>query len=247
MIEVELDSGTAILRMKHGKVNAMDLKFCQALTAVLEQVEAADIRAAILVGNDRVFSAGVDLPALIAGGASYRKKFLPALVTSFKSIFNFPKPIVAAINGHAVAGGCILAAACDRRLIHSKARIGIPELRVGVPLPSICIEIMRFVAAPEALQAMVNVGRTYRNDEAVRVGLADSVVNEQKLMARAYAEIESLLAIPESVFAVTKKQLRAPVNRMVLQNEAQFDETVFELWDSDPIQKVIREYIANHL
>ena len=247
MIDVEVASGIAVIRMNHGKVNAMDLEFCQTLVAELDRIASSDAAAAVLVGNNRVFSAGVDLRTLLDGGQAYRDEFLPTLVKCFKTIFQFSKPLVAAINGHAVAGGCILAAACDRKLIHDKARIGIPELRVGVPVPAIAIEIIRFAAAQEALQKMFNAGQTYRGEEAVKVGLADLVVEKDQLLELAIAEARSLLAIPAPVFSITKKQMRAPSIRNTEQNEAAFESSVFEIWDSPATQEVIREFVAKRL
>jgi enoyl-CoA hydratase len=247
VIDVETNSGIAVLKMRHGKVNAMDLEFCQALISELRKLKTGDCRAAILTGNDRVFSAGVDLVRLVREEPVYLETFLPVLIECFQTIFQFPKPLVAAINGHAIAGGCILASACDYRVAHSKVRIGIPELRVGVPLPSIAIEIIRFAVATEALQAMVNVGRNYRGDEAVQVGLADQIVASEEVLDSAMAAAKEFLTIPPSVFFISKKQLRAPANRNVHSNEKEFESLVFELWHSDEIQDVIKKYVAERL
>ncbi|MFK7766844.1 MAG: enoyl-CoA hydratase/isomerase family protein [Mariniblastus sp.] len=247
MIELESQSGIAILRMNHGKVNAMDIEFCRSLSQTLLQVDSSDDRAAILTGNDRVFSAGVDLVRAADGGSDYLKEFLPALVDSFTTIFKFSKPLVAAINGHAVAGGCILAAACDTRLTHSRAKIGLPELRVGVALPSIAIEIMRFVASTEAFQTMVTVGKNYRGEEAIKVGLADRIVDREKLMEEAVNAAEELLRIPATVFAISKRQMRSVANRTAIQNAEEFDPLVFESWFSDEIRSVIEAYVRDRL
>ena len=247
MIDVEVKSGIAVLNMRHGKVNAMDFEFCQSLIAELRNLETNDCRAAVLTGNDRVFSAGVDLVRLLDGGRDYLVTFLPVLIDCSKSIFQFPKPLVAAINGHAIAGGCILASACDFRLTHSKARIGIPELRVGVPLPSIAIEILRFAVSTEALQIMVNVGKNYRGEDAVGVGLADQIVTLEGLADSAIEAANDLLAIPPSVFAISKKQLRAPANRNVELSEKDYESAMLELWHSDEIRDVIKKYVSERL
>ena len=99
MIEVKTESGIAVLKMDHGKVNAMDLEFCRALAGSLTELESSDCRAVVLTGNDRVFSAGVDLVRLIKEDSGYLNQFLPALTICFKTVFRFSKPIVAAING----------------------------------------------------------------------------------------------------------------------------------------------------
>ncbi len=248
MIETQIETEIAVVRMNHGKVNAMDNAFCQSLGRTFcELQENDDVRAVVLTGNDRVFSAGVDLRAVLTGGKSYREQFLPELVGCFKTIFQFTKPIVAAINGHAVAGGCVLATACDCRLIHTKARIGIPELRVGVPLPSIAIEIMRFAVCNEALQAMVNAGRNYQGKEAQRVGLVDRIVEKAQLIQSAIEEARSFCSVPASVFSVTKQQLRAPAMFNVARNEETLESRIMELWGSEEIEAVIREFVENRL
>src|SRR5260221_11568704 len=125
----------------------MSLDFCEALTARFAAVSSA--RAVVLTGTGAIFSAGVDLLRLLEGGAPYVRKFLPALSTMLATVFSHPAPVVAAINGHAIAGGCVLACAADRRLmVRDGGRIGVTELLVGVSVPPAAMEIMRWAAAP---------------------------------------------------------------------------------------------------
>lgn len=247
MIDVEVQSGISVIRMNHGKVNAMDLEFCKSLSGILRQVESSDSTSAILVGNDRLFSAGVDLVRLLDEEMEYVNVFLSELTECFKAIFQFSKPLVAAINGHALAGGCILATACDHRVIHDKARIGVPELRVGVPLPSIAIEILRYAVAPMAFQAMVNVGRSYRGEEALSVGLADRIVDQKDVLEAAIESAQDLTKIPQSVFEISKRQMRAPANRNVASNESEFEETIKRIWESDENRQVIKGFVEKRL
>src|SRR5450759_3929181 len=109
MIELTHRGDVAILRMAHGKANAMDLELCQTLTARLDECRRSAARALVVTGDGRMFSAGVDLPRVVAGGAAYVRVFLPAVSHAFEALFSFPKPVVAAVNGHAIAGGCIMA------------------------------------------------------------------------------------------------------------------------------------------
>ena len=153
MIEILSRDGIDVLQMNHGPVNAMDLEFCRAMNHQLKIAASNDdCRAVVLRGNDRVFSAGIDLKRWLREPVDYVQPFLAELERLFQRVFSFPKPIVAMINGPAVAGGCMVAAACDYRWITTTASIGIPELRVGVPLPMLAIEIMRFVARSDAFQ-----------------------------------------------------------------------------------------------
>ena len=149
MIEVTSSGDVALVHMAHGKANAMSIEFCRALTKRLEELDKSAARAVVITGRGRIFSAGVDLLCLLEGGAPYVREFLPALNGMFAALFSCPKPVVAAINGHAIAGGCVLACACDKRLMgHEVGTIGVTELLVGFPFPALAMEIMRSVTPP---------------------------------------------------------------------------------------------------
>lgn len=210
MIERKDEDGIAILRLNHGKVSALDLELCGALTAAL--ASAQDARAIILTGTGSSFSAGVDLFRLLKEGAPYARKFAPALIELLTALFTTPIPVVAAVNGHAIAGGCILVAACDYRIMVSgEGRIGVPELLVGVAFPPIALEIARFGMAPQFVQEMVYTGRTVLPEDALRRGMLDEVAGADELMSRAIQVASQLAAIPKNVFRLTKMQLRRDV------------------------------------
>ena len=135
MLHIQDHSGITVLRLDHGKAHALDIDLCRALRqALAERVRDDSVRALVLTGTGSIFCAGVDLFRLIDGGADYIDEFVPLLVATFHELFAFPRPVVAAINGHAIAGGCVLAAASDYRIMaDGSGTIGVPELRVGVP------------------------------------------------------------------------------------------------------------------
>ena len=177
MIELTYRGNVAVLRMVHGKANAMDLEFCEMLTARLEECRQAPTAALVITGEGRMFSAGVDLRRVLEGGAEYLHAFLPAMIGTFELVFSYEKPVVAAVNGHAIAGGCVLACAADRRIMARQAgRIGIPELLVGVPFPPVAFEIMRAAVAPPRFEALVYSGATVTPEIAVEHGLVDTIV-----------------------------------------------------------------------
>src|SRR5262245_18522062 len=134
MIDSIQQGEVTLLHMAHGKANALDVEFCEALTAQLTAIKNSPTRAVILIGVGPIFSAGVDLLRLLEEDATYLQTFLPALITMFETVFFHPQPVVAAVNGHAIAGGCILACAADHRVMsRSPGRIGVPGLPVGLP------------------------------------------------------------------------------------------------------------------
>ncbi|MBV9497687.1 MAG: enoyl-CoA hydratase/isomerase family protein [Acidobacteria bacterium] len=207
MIERKDENGIAILRLDHGKVSAMDLELCDALSAAIDS--AQDARAIVLTGTGTSFSAGVDLFRLVKEGAPYARRFAPALIEMLTALFTTPIPVVAAVNGHAIAGGCIMVAACDHRIMAAgNGRIGVPELLVGVAFPPIALEIARFGMAPQFVQEMVYTGRTVPPDEALRRSMVDEVVDIAQLESRALEVASRLASIPKNVFRLTKMQLR---------------------------------------
>lgn len=212
LICVEDLGGIRVLRLAHGKVSAMDLELGEAFIAELKSAADASVRAVVVTGTGSSFSAGVDLFRLIKDGPAYGQRFLPVLDTMLRDALTFPKPLVAAVNGHAIAGGCILAAACDRRIMaEGNGRIGVPELVVGVPFPALPLQIMAARMTDAACRDMVLTGRTVHVDEALALGLIDERCPADGLLDRSLAVASQLAAIPADVFALTKEAFTTPV------------------------------------
>jgi enoyl-CoA hydratase len=245
MIDLTQRGNVTVLRMAHGKANALDIEFCEALTSQLDECQRLPSTGAlVLTGTGRMFSAGVDLPRLVEGGASYVRVFLPAVNRMFQTLFAFQKPVVAAVNGHAIAGGCVMACAGDARLMaRDGGRIGIPELLVGVPFPVVPLEIMRFAAPSQYIQSLAYRGLTLTAEDALHHGLVDTATEPDRLLDEAVAVAESLAALPDSAFTLTKAQLREPsLQRM--RAGVTIDAAVQEVWESDATLAAIRDYIA---
>src|SRR3954447_24242005 len=164
----DLDEVT-VVRMGHGPVNALDLELLLGLTAAVQECRGP----LVLTGSGRAFSAGADLRRVVEGDEQYTTAFLAALSDMFLVVFDHPAPTVAAVNGHAIAGGCVLALACDLRLM-ATGRIGLTELSVGVPFPSAAREITRYALGPMAPRVVLRAD-TLEAADAVRVGLVDDV------------------------------------------------------------------------
>jgi len=243
MIAVTRSNATRIATLAHGKANAFDVELSNAIAALVAEFERSDDRALVMTGQGTIFSAGVDLLRVVDGGAAYVRVFLPALSAAFAAVFACAKPIVAAVNGHAIAGGCILAAAVDHRVMaRGSGRIGIPELRVGVPFPVVPLEIMRFAAARH-LQSMVYGGATFSPDEALAHGLVDAVSEPAALLDAAVAAAEQLAALPPRVFALTKRAVRAPALERIRGGDA-IDREVVDAWAAPETLAHIRDYVA---
>ena len=248
MIVIEERDGVAIVRLDHGKANALDAEFCAAVTKAFVKLKSSKAQAVVLTGHGAMFSAGVNLIRARDGGARYIRKFLPVLNKMFDAVFHFPKPVVAAINGHAIAGGCVLACCADRRLMANNAgRMGITELLVGLPFPALAFEVMRFVTAPQDLPALLYSGVTYPPDEAWDRGLIDEVVEPAALLDRAIADAKTLAALSPPAFAATKRQLRVDITDRMKKHGRRIDAAATKIWASPKATETIRDYVARTL
>jgi len=244
MISGEQRGAVTVLTLEHGKANALDTELCHGLVVALDEMQREAAPAVVLTGRGRIFSAGVDLFRVVDGGPAYVGDFLPALSSLFLALIELPLPVVAAVNGHAIAGGCLLACACDRRLMAAgSGRMGVPELRVGVPFPTVALEILRATAGTAAARELATRGHTVEAAEAQRLGLIDRVVAADDLLDAACTEAEQLAALPADAFALTKRQLWTPATDAVHRHGAARDAEVIEQWSREESRQRIRRYL----
>lgn len=244
MIHREDRDGIAVLRIEHGRANALDAELLERLEERFRELEEERPDAVVLTGTGSIFSAGVDLFRILDGGRAYLERFLPVLGRSLERLFAFPGPVVAAINGHAIAGGCILACACDLKVMaDGDGRIGVPELRVGVPFPVAALEILRFAVPRQHLQKLAYVGRTYGPRDAQAWGLVDELVAPERLTERTLEAARELAAIPRGSFELTKAHLRRPTLERIRSYRGEIDPRVADLWGEEAIHDHIRDYL----
>ncbi|MEU4572702.1 enoyl-CoA hydratase/isomerase family protein [Nonomuraea sp. ATR24] len=239
MIDVTDHQGIAVLTLARGPVNALDLELLTALPEALAAVEGA--HAIVLTGSGRSFCAGVNLKRIVEGGVQYIEKFLPALSRAMLALFEHPKPVVAAVNGHALAGGCVLAAACDLRLM-SAGTIGLTELAAGVPFPTVPLEIMRHALGP-ALDTLMLRNDRLNAGEAAAIGLVHEIIEPGHLLTAALRRAEELSAVPPEVYALSKLQLHRPARDRIAAAQPQDEPHVLKIWSSERTAQSLRDYL----
>ncbi len=243
MIDRNDDGGIRTLKLAHGKVSAMDIELGDALVKEMEDARDPSVKAVILTGSGSSFSAGVDLFRVLKDGPEYGRRFLPVLDNFLRAALTLPKPMIAAINGHAIAGGCILAATCDHRIMsEGTARIGIPELAVGVPFPALPLQIMAARVADGHLRDLVFTGRTVLIDEAKALGLIDEKCPAGMLTDRAMEAALRMAAIPAGAFALTKQAFYTPILERTSQL-ADMNARVVDAWLQPHTYDTIRAYL----
>lgn len=227
MLHVQEQEGVAVVHLHHGKVNALDLDLLLRLT---ETMDGLTDSAVVLTGRGSSFSAGVDLRRILAGSGEDTDAFLAALSRALLAVFRHRRPVVAAVNGHAIAGGCVLAAAADLRLM-SGGSIGLTELRVGVPFPTAALEIVRY-AVGAGTHPLAVFAELHDPQQALAAGLVHGVCAGDRLLAEAVERAGRLAVVVPETFALTKRQLHAAAEARIAQRSAADDAEVHRLWKS---------------
>lgn len=249
MIEVTHSGAVATVRMDHGPVNATDLELLEAIVGTFADLDADDgVAAVVLAGNARAFSAGVDLRRVLDGGEPYTRAFLDALSRAFLAPLRLTAPVIAAVTGHAIAGGAVLAAACDHAVLtdEPRTRVGLAELAVGVPFPTVAIEVMRRRLGPR-LGAAVWLADLYAPEDALARGFVDEVVPAEQVVERATAIATRLAAAPAGTRQLTHEQLLRDVEDAMGGRASDWDARVADVWCSDAGRAAIAAFVEQTL
>jgi enoyl-CoA hydratase/carnithine racemase len=179
-VRIDMKGQAAVLRLDKGRGNSIDEPLARDLLQAARDLGAdRSVRGVLLVSaHPKLFCPGLDLVTLIELDRGAMERFMLLFAEMVWALFALPKPMVAGVNGHAVAGGCILALTADYRVLRrGGAQIGLNEVRVGLPLPWSVTELLRASVPPNALSQVALLGRNYADDDALRVGLADELAD----------------------------------------------------------------------
>jgi enoyl-CoA hydratase/carnithine racemase len=244
MISLEETDGIAVLTLQNPPANALDPEFMEAIIGGLEKVESSDARALIVTGEGIAFSAGADLFRVFDAKREDLAYGIKTMSNLFSSLFLFPKPTVAAVNGHAIAGGSVLTCACDYRVAaEGDYRLGFSELAVGVPFPRWALEILRFGVGWKHVRDLALMARTISVEQSLAMGLIDEIVPPGELLDRAKRHATRLARVPAGTYQVTKSALLAPAVARVKALGEEHDDKVIDLWASEEVQLAIREFL----
>ncbi len=240
------------LQLARPPVNALDPALCRELRHAVDAAVGEDARGIVLTGSARIFSAGLDVPQLLSLGDDRK-----ALTESWQAFFGAaralaasPIPVVAALTGHAPAGGCVYALCCDYRIMAAgDFRIGLNETRVGLIAPEGIQRLMRRVVGPHRAERLLVAGEMVDAQSALQIGLVDELVDmgpdndTTALVARAHAWLEELLALPHDAMRHTRQIARAEVVE-ALQPEHIDLERFVDGWFEPGTQSALRALVA---
>lgn len=236
-----MNDAVHVIRLAGGRANAMDAALLVALEQHIDDFEAAPAAAAVLTGYDRFFSAGLALPSLIDLDRPALGAFMERFSDVMLRIFACEKPIIAAINGHAIAGGTVLALMCDRRIcVDDGAKLGLTETQLGIGLPALVVEAARAQLPPASLVPIALEGRLLAPREAHELGLVHELAPAAELDARALDAAGALATQPAHAVAQVKRALRAPVVEAIARTRAAEAERWLDTWFHPEAQRRLR-------
>jgi enoyl-CoA hydratase/carnithine racemase len=208
-VSVESRNEVALVRVDRPPANALDLELLREGRVAVEELRAAEPDAVVLVGRDGFFSAGVDLKAVPTLDRDGQRAMVNGINQLFLGWYSFPRPLVCAVNGHAIAGGLILALCGDHRVGCGVGKLGLTELRAGIGFPAAAMAIVRAELTPPAVRELtLRAELVESGPAAVELGLLDELVAPEELLDRAVEVAEELAALPRSAYPRVKDQLR---------------------------------------
>ena len=208
-IGVETRDEVALVRLDRPPANALDLELLAEGHAAVQDLRAAEPGAVVIVGREGFFSAGVDLKAAPQLDRDGQRAMVDGINRLFLGWYSFPRPVVCAVNGHAIAGGLILALCGDHRIGSAVGKLGLTELRAGIPYPVAAMAIVRAELAPPAVRVLaMRAELVDSGPEAVELGLLDELAEPDALLDRALEVAQGFAALPRAAYARVKEQLR---------------------------------------
>ena len=244
-INVTYTDDYAVVELNRPKANAINMQMTQDLRETFSDLAASEsVNGAILIGQGTIFSAGLDVVEI----HDYTEAEYVAFWDSFGQLINdlvdFPKPLVAAINGHAPAGGCVLALCADSRIMsEGKGRIGLNEVPVGVVIPQPIVELARCVLGYVRAGDMIYHGALMLPEEAGAFGLVHAIVPHDELLVAAEAKLKSWLELPQEPWRKAKAALRRPLREAMKMDSSEAYGDTIRYWWSDESRARIGEML----
>jgi len=241
-IKTQNNNGIVNLELYRGKVNALNCQVVEELHNALISLEnASDAKAIILTGQGKFFSFGFDIPEFLSYSKQKFTDYLIKFTNLYTYMFLYPKPIVAAINGHAIAGGCMIALACDRRIMVSgNAKISLNEISFGSTVLAGSTEMLRFCVGSKNATEILYTGAMYTAEEAKSLALIEKITSENNLIKEATEIAIEMGEKSTSAFADIKLLLRGSVREKMLLYEKESIDRFVEIWYSDSIREMLK-------
>ncbi|MBL8201930.1 MAG: enoyl-CoA hydratase/isomerase family protein [Chromatiales bacterium] len=210
MLHIQFHEAVAEIRMDRPPANALNRELVERLLAALETARMDGAHAIVLTGRPGMFSGGLDVPELLALDRRQIETFWGLFFSLTRQLAASPVPVIAAVSGHAPAGGAVLALHCDWRIgVAGRYRIGLNEVQVGLPVPGTVLVALEQAVGPRLAHRLATRGEMLSMEDAAAVGLLDELVAPEQLLPTALARANELLALPPVAMNTTRLAARA--------------------------------------
>ena len=241
------DDGRGVTRitLSSPPVNALTADNLALLTNLVAALEAdSAVRAVVLASALPVFSAGLNLKDAVDFDLRAQTDVVDGMDQAFGALFSFPKPLIAAVSGAAIAGGLFPVLCADYRIATAKAKFGLAEVRVGVAMPFCPMEIARSTLSPNDLRRLMQRGAAISADKALASGLIDELVEPSALLSHANSVAGEYAELPPRTYAEIKMQVRAEAIERIEKNRAHRHATPALAWFSPETRPAMRNLIG---
>ncbi len=229
-------------RLVRARGNALDEETLQLLADAFQDARS-DPRPVVLCGRGHTFCTGLDLSRAVLADRETMARWMEGFHRALTACFLHPAPVVAALGGHALAGGALLALACDRRLMakDSSGRFGVHGIRLGVSYPQVAIEILRAQFPRAVVEELLYSGRVFTPEQACEAGLVDRVLPAEELENEAEKDAIALLAGGRGSFADLKEAIRRPARLRLQEYDPAGAAAWLDQWFLEETQGRLRE------
>jgi enoyl-CoA hydratase/carnithine racemase len=245
-VTLQVEDGVGTIRLDRPKMNAIDEQLHREVrAAAMEASNTDDIRAVVLYGGERVFAAGADIKAMSRLDGTSMMAWSRELQDSFRQVARIPKPVIAAITGYALGGGYELALCADFRVLGASAKIGQPEILLGIIPGAGGTQRLTRLVGPAKAKDLVFTGRHVGAEEALELGLADAVVPDDEVYSTATAMARKFAAGPPLALAAAKRAIDEGLDGS-LDDGLTLETRLFaELFGSEDQQAGMRSFLEN--
>ena len=202
------DDTIAVISLDDGKVNVLGPDMLQEINDALDRAEGEDAGAVVLAGNERVFSGGFDLKVFRSGDIDASIAMLKGGFELSHRLLSFPRPVVAAITGHAIAMGAFLSASFDHRVAAHSYNFQANEVAIGMVLPYPALEIMKLRLTPSAYQQAAGLAKTFFGETAVAAGWVDEIAMHDQVLPRALEAAREFTTLSAGAHLACKMRAR---------------------------------------
>lgn len=246
-INTSIKDRLAIVTLNRGKSNALNREMVTELYDMLHHIEQDEnIGGVVITGKEGFFSAGLDLMALYHYNEEEAKSFWQLFLHFTAKITAFKKPLVAAINGHSPAGGCVIALACDTRVMaEGKYIIGLNEIPVGIMVPNSIFQLYSFWLGQANAYKSLLEGKLFSPEEALAIGLIDEVVKPESILTIAERRARKLMAFEPNTWQQSKLNLRKDLIALTGADQSQDLALMLKQWWSPNTRAILKALIDN--